>query len=554
MLIGGYTTNNRPRKPFSFAIFALLLASILTNVFLIANNGSQNLVMAQPSLSPSLSSNPISLSSSSSSMIKNQSISPGYSYLLGESENSSGQQQQQQQLLSLKDQSALNSSYNYQPTTREYTLIAENTTLEIAPGLRVDAWTYNGSMPGPTITAVEGDRVIVHFINKTPLPHTVHFHGDHPSEQDGVFEEIGPNGTYTYDFIAHPAGALGYHCHVPPVMQHVRMGLYGAFIVYPATPLPPAREYVFVDGEYDTQNQLNPLPEYYLFNGYVEQYQTHPLPAKTNETVRIYLINLGMSPAYGMHIHGTLFKAYPSGIWTNPPVDVQSWEIASGNTAILEAKWPWPGKFTFHFHGIPEERGAMGYFNVTNSTANDVDGKDVAINKSINMDSWQMNLTKSLQKQDPYGNITVISATETSNLEREGTPGHHGMNEGKEEAAIGENSANASTTSKNSSFANNSIQVSIVNGATTLKDKAYSPNPIEVKLGNTVVWTNDDSNMHTVTSGTPNSPDAGASFDSGITSLLTTSKTYSHKFTTVGEFDYFCRLHPTMVGEVKVVP
>jgi nitrite reductase (NO-forming) len=554
MLIGGYTTNNRPRKPFSFAIFALLLASILTNVFLIANNVSQNLAMAQPSLSPSLSSNPISLSSSSSSMIKNQSISPGYSYLLGESENSSGQQQQQQQLLSLKDQSALNSSYNYQPTTREYTLIAENTTLEISPGLRVDAWTYNGSMPGPTITAVEGDRVIVHFINKTPLPHTVHFHGDHPSEQDGVFEEIGPNGTYTYDFIAHPAGALGYHCHVPPVMQHVRMGLYGAFIVYPATPLPPAREYVFVDGEYDTQNQLNPLPEYYLFNGYVEQYQTHPLPAKTNETVRIYLINLGMSPAYGMHIHGTLFKAYPSGIWTNPPVDVQSWEIASGNTAILEAKWPWPGKFTFHFHGVPEERGAMGYFNVTNSTANDVDGKDVAINKSINMDSWQMNLTKSLQKQDPYGNITVISATETSNLEREGMPGHHGMKEGKEASAMGENSANASTTSKNSSSANNSIQVSIVNGATTLKYKAYSPNPIEVKLGNTVVWTNDDSNMHTVTSGTPNSPDAGASFDSGITSLLTTSKTYSHKFTTVGEFDYFCRLHPTMVGEVKVVP
>ncbi len=195
MLIGGYTTNNRPRKPFSFAIFALLLASILTNVFLIANNGSQNLAMAQPSPppSPSPSSNPISLSSSPSSMIKNQSISPGYSYLLGESENSSGQQQQQQQLLSLKDHSALNSSYNYQPTTREYTLIAENTTLEITPGLRVDAWTYNGSMPGPTITAVEGDRVIIHFINKTPLPHTIHFHGDYPSEQDGVFEEIGPN-------------------------------------------------------------------------------------------------------------------------------------------------------------------------------------------------------------------------------------------------------------------------------------------------------------------------------------------------------------------------
>ena len=91
-------------------------------------------------------------------------------------------------------------------------------------------------------------------------------------KQDGVFEQIPANGTYTYDFIAQPAGALTYHCHVSPVMQHVRMGLYGAFIVYPKTPLPPAREYVLVDGEYDTQNQLNPLPEYYMFNGYTEQY------------------------------------------------------------------------------------------------------------------------------------------------------------------------------------------------------------------------------------------------------------------------------------------
>ena len=61
-----------------------------------------------------------------------------------------------------------------QPKTHEYTLIARDTTLEVAPGVRVDAWTYNGTIPGPTLTATEGDRVIVHFINKTPLPHTVH--------------------------------------------------------------------------------------------------------------------------------------------------------------------------------------------------------------------------------------------------------------------------------------------------------------------------------------------------------------------------------------------
>lgn len=441
-----------------------------------------------------------------------------------------------------------------QPRTHEYTLIARDTTLQIAPGVRVDAWTYNGTIPGPTLTATEGDRVIVHFINKTPLPHTVHLHGDHPSEQDGVFEIIGTNGTYTYDFIAQPAGALAYHCHVPPVMQHVRMGLYGAFIVYPKDPLPPAREYVFVAGEYDTQNQLIPLPEYYFYNGYAEQYELNPLPAMTNETVRIYLANMGMSPAYGMHIHGTLFKAWPSGILENSPLKVQSWELASGNTAILEAKWPWPGKFTFHFHGIPEERGAMGYFNVTDPPANAIDGKSIAITKSVNMNDWQMNLTKTLQKADPNGNITSTEMVESS------PPSMHGNNhnETKEKEmkkpTTQEREQESSLSNISSSNDNNSIQVSIVKGATTLGDKSFLPNPITIKVGDTITWTNNDNTIHTVTSGIPNTPTVGQIFDSGLTSLISPSKTFSHKFINAGEFSYFCRLHPMMVGTINVIP
>src|SRR6476620_21942 len=371
----------KPRMIISFIISLIILSGLVSNAVSINNNIYIDNVNALPSNS-----------SSSSQIDNNRSISSA----TNNNTNNFIQINKEQ------DQST-------KPKAHEYTLIAENTTLEIAPGLRVDAWTYNGTIPGPTLTATEGDRVIVHFINKTPLPHTVHLHGDHPSEQDGVFELVGANKTYTYDFIAQPAGALAYHCHVPPVMQHVRMGLYGAFIVYPKTPLPPAREYVLVDGEYDTKNQLIPLPEYYMFNCYVMQYQTHPLPARTNETVRIYLVNLGLSPAYGMHIHGTSFKAYPSGIWENSPLIVQSWELASGNAAILEMKWPWPGKFTFHFHGIPEERGAMGYFNVPNPAVNAVDGKDVARTKSISMIDWQANLTKNLQRENPNGKVTTIS-------------------------------------------------------------------------------------------------------------------------------------------------
>jgi nitrite reductase (NO-forming) len=468
-----------------------------------------------------LTASTVALAASSSSTTATSNTIPGATV---NNSNNIEKQQSQPQLLQ-------------QPKTHEYTLIAKETTLQIAPSVRVDAWTYNDTIPGPTLTATEGDRVIIHFINKTPLPHTVHLHGDHPSEQDGVFEQILANGTYTYDFIAKPAGALMYHCHVSPVMQHVRMGLYGAFIVYPKEPLPPAREYVLVDGEYDTQNQLIPLPEYYLFNGYTEQYFAHPLPARTNETVRIYLINLGLSPAYGMHIHGTLFKAYPSGIWANSPFMVQSWEVASGNAAILEAKWPWPGKFTFHFHGIPEERGAMGYFNVTDPAVDAIDGKDVAITKSISMIEWQASLTKSLQKENPNGNVTTknIAAAPNNNEMTE-------MEEHRQEQPL---------SSQPSSDTN---QVSIVRGATTLGDKSYLPNPLRIKVGSTVVWTNNDSTLHTVTSGTPNAENVGEAFDSGLTAFITPAKTYSNKFTNTGEFTYFCRVHPTMIGKIVVVP
>jgi nitrite reductase (NO-forming) len=424
-----------------------------------------------------------------------------------------------------------------QSKTHEYTLVAEETTLEIAPGVRVDAWTYNGTIPGPTLTATEGDRVIVHFINKTPLPHTVHFHGDHPGTQDGVFEQVMANGTYTYDFIATPAGALMYHCHVSPVMQHVRMGLYGAFIVHPKNPLPPAREYVLVSGEYDTQNQLNPFPEYYMFNGYADGYLSTPLPAMTNETVRIYLINMGLSPSYGMHIHGTLFKAYPSGIWQNPPLKIQSWELASGNAAILEAKWTWPGKFAFHYHGIPEERGAMGYFNVTNPPVNAIDGEDIATTKSINMVNWQTNLTNTLQKANPNGTVTTSVVHPRGN--------NHDMIMKPEH--LQEHSSNAS--SANNTKTN---EVSIVRKAATLGDKSYSPNPVITDAGSTVTWTNLDNIVHTVTSGEPNTVNAGELFDSGLTALIMPSKSFSHKFLHPGEFSYFCRVHPTMVGEVLV--
>ncbi|HET7148855.1 MAG TPA: plastocyanin/azurin family copper-binding protein [Candidatus Nitrosopolaris sp.] len=100
------------------------------------------------------------------------------------------------------------------------------------------------------------------------------------------------------------------------------------------------------------------------------------------------------------------------------------------------------------------------------------------------------------------------------------------------------------------STANNAT---IVPGASTLADKAFSPNPINVKVGSSVIWTNKDNVAHTVTSGTGSSdPNKGKEFDSGLSTLLTPGKTFSHTFKTAGEIPYFCQIHPTMVGKVTV--
>ncbi len=414
--------------------------------------------------------------------------------------------------------------------TVEYTLIGENTTLEIASGIRVEAWTYNGTIPGPILRATEGDRVVLHFINRTPMPHTVHLHGDHDEKDDGVFQVVKPGETYTYDFIAGPPGALMYHCHVMPVTQHVRMGLYGALIVDPKEGLSPAREYVLVAGEYDTKDQMTNNPEYVFFNGYVDQYWDHPLEVRTNETVRVYYVNMGGSPAYGFHIHGTIFDAYLSGIWDNDPMKVQTWEVAAGNGAIFEARWPWEGRYLFHLHGLPEEKGTMAYFNVTDAPAGAVDGVDIARTKSISMIGWQEKLAKELQKQDPSGATSVQAPTISSPSKSHDT-------------AHQTSDANDSTIKVDDGAPVQTNVVVMPKNVAVDQNKTFEPASITVNAGTTVTWKNDDSSFHLVASKTE-----------GIfaSDLISQKKTFEHTFAEPGSYDYYCSLHPWMTGTVMV--
>lgn len=89
---------------------------------------------------------------------------------------------------------------------REYTVIALDREVEVASGVKFPAWTFNGFVPGPTLRCGEGDLIKIHFLNESSMPHTMHFHGFHPANMDGVFEIVPPGSRFLYEFTAEPFG------------------------------------------------------------------------------------------------------------------------------------------------------------------------------------------------------------------------------------------------------------------------------------------------------------------------------------------------------------
>jgi FtsP/CotA-like multicopper oxidase with cupredoxin domain len=111
-------------------------------------------------------------------------------------------------------------------TIREFRIIAGNSILQLNSAIAFNSWNFNNRVPGPTLRATEGDRVRVIFLNKGGHAHTMHFHGIHPTEVDGIRPVR--NGTASiYEFDAEPYGVHLYHCHIAPITRHIGKGLYG---------------------------------------------------------------------------------------------------------------------------------------------------------------------------------------------------------------------------------------------------------------------------------------------------------------------------------------
>ena len=245
----------------------------------------------------------------------------------------------------------------------EYTLTAVDTDLEVAPGILFPAWTYNGTAPGPVVRATEGDLLRVHFRNHGSHPHTIHFHGIHPANMDGVFEIVETGGSFTYEFEARPAGFHVYHCHATPLKKHIHKGLYGAFIVDPKEPRPPAQELVMVMNGFDTDGDGE--NNFYTVNGRSFYYARYPIQVRRSELVRIYLANLTeFDLVNSFHLHADFFRYQPTGTgdhWEYTDTVMQ----CQGQRGVLEIEFAATGLHMFHAHQSEfAELGWMGHFDV----------------------------------------------------------------------------------------------------------------------------------------------------------------------------------------------
>jgi FtsP/CotA-like multicopper oxidase with cupredoxin domain len=241
---------------------------------------------------------------------------------------------------------------NPDPRIVEINLNAKVARVEISAGVTVEAWTYDGGLPGPLIRTRVGDRLIVHFSNSLPQPTTVHWHGLRvPIQMDGVpgasQPEVQTGGTFTYDFTIPDAGLYWYHPHVMSAAQ-VGFGLYGALIVDdPAEQIGVADEVVLVlsDIAADAKGRLEPPDSggqagmvfgregnHVLVNGRTDR----RLVARSGAPQRWRIVNAAKSRYFYLDLEGQSFRQIGGdGGLMEHPVDSDAVLVATGERVDL---------------------------------------------------------------------------------------------------------------------------------------------------------------------------------------------------------------------------
>jgi nitrite reductase (NO-forming) len=263
----------------------------------------------------------------------------------------------------------------------ELTYNIKDVTVDIAAGVKYNAWAYDGLLPGPVLHVKQGDVIKFTLVNDGTSGHSIDFHSAR-TPWDKNYITILPGESLSFDWTADFPGVFMYHCGTAPVLHHIANGMYGAVVVDPDLPLEPAREYVLVQSEFyakegaggtwdaDLDKMLAVRPDLLAFNGTAFQYLDLPLTADVGEKVRFHVMNAGPTLFSAFHVIGAIFDVvYVDGNPRNPLYGVSTYTVAPGQGCTFEMTIPEAGLYPFVTHSFAYTGlGAVGVLAVGGAT------------------------------------------------------------------------------------------------------------------------------------------------------------------------------------------
>jgi nitrite reductase (NO-forming) len=286
--------------------------------------------------------------------------------------------------------------------------------IEVAPGVRYQAWTFGGTVPGPVLHVREGDRVVFTMKNRSaeqvavtepaadaspflaslragniqkpspvaaPMHHSMDFHSGTVAPND-KWRMIQAGESIRFEWVANYPGVHLYHCGMPPILMHMAMGQYGVVVVSPRDGLPTDeevdREYVVVQSEFylkpgdgglhvlDYDAAMAKSPSHVVFNGHAQALTESPLVANAGERVRLYFHNVGPSDGSSFHVVGAIFdRVFYEGNPKNDWAGMQTVPFGASNGGVVEFIAPEEGQYIMVDHEFADaQRGAVGYIQV----------------------------------------------------------------------------------------------------------------------------------------------------------------------------------------------
>jgi nitrite reductase (NO-forming) len=259
--------------------------------------------------------------------------------------------------------------------THEVTLHVTEENLEVAPGVKQQLWTYNGTAPGPVLRGKVGDIFKVTVVNDASMQHSIDFHASKVAPNVEM-RPIDPGDSLVYQFKAEYAGVFSYHCGVAPMIHHMGNGMFGAVIVDPPNLPKVDKEFLFIQSELNLGPDGEPMDlgkmmsgenDAVVFNGYHNQYVHRPLQVQPTDRIRAWVVNLAVNEDLSFHVVGSIFDTvWKEGAYTLDRTSrerggSQALDLGTTQGGFVEFTLETPGQYTFVGHQMRNlSRGAAG--------------------------------------------------------------------------------------------------------------------------------------------------------------------------------------------------